>query len=1297
MDHPSSSKAPGTKRQPLAERQPRAASMSGKSPTDGFAVASSPRSIPHHDSLKPENNLSVREKYGANIPAVENNRLSAIGDEAAVESKRHSQISATSTISGTGKSKRKTHVGPWQLGRTLGKGATGRVRLAKHALTSQPAAIKIVSKKSAALAQSASMAQMDRDETIPINAAGLRTMPFGIEREVVIMKLISHPNVINLYDVWENRGELYLVLEYVEGGELFDYVSCYGALPEDEAVRLLRQIIAGLSYCHRYNICHRDLKPENILLDKYRNIKLADFGMAALQPDNRWLNTSCGSPHYAAPEIIYGRQYRGDKADIWSVGIILYAMLNGYLPFDGGDLTSTLRLVKKGEYYLPENLSKAAANLIQRILQKRPEDRITMDEIWQHPLLKGYENLHTSLLPEGQKLIGQPPPLNMSNAPRLERKNDIDAEVLRNLSTLWHGEKQDELVKRLMSSEPNQEKLFYHALMRFREEQLENYPGDPLQYSASDYHHAVKAAPKGAAKRTAAGQIRGHNRRQSQYSIVSDDGQKRDSYYKNPTISVSTATKGSYDPYRSSRTPIVANGANQPTIVIRRGSNDLGQRGNNAATSLRHPAIIRGQTGTTNLPTVPSQDLSELVRQKRLSYSTAASKSSLASSRRDHAIRKSASYRRNVSFQHKRQHSSENSSSRGHSDWHGSKGSQGTRANLRPVSRDTQSFPESQSDPNLPTPLSQTTRARKPGSDIDVKKPRVSSHYWKDEARKVSTELSKICEEAFNRSSVSSSDVGQIPVESPATSVSAPAGAGPQALSQSLRNRPLPETPPEALGKYTLRELADTRSRIVANWGGSDRELLANILTGLDQRIDAELRKQQSQDLRSASDPTTGENGYHPRTSKNRHLAAEDGTMGYVIARGSDDLPGRAASDPLTSKSNKPINDRSIRLVSPDPNSPMAAVEPLNIRKQVLMPLNSLRGGLTESLRIRFDAGGHEVHHLGGTGLDTIEEHPMSPKKRSSGGLAAGARKWSWLGKRMSNAQEDAPPTPPKKNSPQKAITATDSQSSEISASKNSSGAEAIDIGVNSHENVQEAVEKKRRWFQKMFGKSKPKDLPPTASRDHAIAVNDFSDEVETNDSGHNEDRSSASRTGSQRSYPPMTSVDAAAATAAMSPIQVNQNWLAKFFHIKPASKSYVLQVCKAKAKKDIYKILKDWKKYGLRDVRIERRAGQDVIRCRVDAENCKSFLQINEHSQTDLPPDLTMKPVELHAHVYTVLEHGRKANLSIVKLTQERGAASSFYKVCENLEMVLTERGIMMADPVKRKGIEKTMKESGL
>lgn len=218
-------------------------------------------------------------------------------------------------------------------------------------------------------------------------------------------------------------------------------------------MRLFRQIISGLSYCHRFNICHRDLKPENILLDSEGNIKLADFGMAALQPAGHWLNTSCGSPHYAAPEIIYGKRYRGDKADIWSCGIILYAMLTGRLPFDGEDLSSTLKLVKQGEYYLPPELSAEAQDLIQRILQKRPEKRISMSHIWSHPLLRKYEKYHLSISPNGA-LPGPPPPLSMKDCGRpVSKRSDIDGEILRNLRTLWHGAKQDEIVEKLLNVE----------------------------------------------------------------------------------------------------------------------------------------------------------------------------------------------------------------------------------------------------------------------------------------------------------------------------------------------------------------------------------------------------------------------------------------------------------------------------------------------------------------------------------------------------------------------------------------------------------------------------------------------------------------------------------------------------------------------------------------------------------------------------------------------------------------------------------------------------------------------------
>lgn len=174
--------------------------------------------------------------------------------------------------------------------------------------------------------------------------------------------------------------------------------------------------------------------------------------MAALQPAGHWLNTSCGSPHYAAPEIIYGHRYQGDKADIWSCGIILFAMLAGCLPFDGGDLATTLKLVKKGEYILPPWFSAEAVDLIQRILQKKPENRIRIDQMWTHPLLTKYESQHIFNLP--MTSTGPPPPLSSEDFKSyVSHRRDVDAEILRSLQTLWHGKGREELIETLLNDE----------------------------------------------------------------------------------------------------------------------------------------------------------------------------------------------------------------------------------------------------------------------------------------------------------------------------------------------------------------------------------------------------------------------------------------------------------------------------------------------------------------------------------------------------------------------------------------------------------------------------------------------------------------------------------------------------------------------------------------------------------------------------------------------------------------------------------------------------------------------------
>ena len=205
MDTHSVQQRPPSRRQrhPLSDTTSWVNSQISTPTSSHNAYPSSPPSLalPHHGSHMPGGNLQVRNK--AMSPAkAEDKRISAISSEDARNSNRDSQISNSTNASG--KSRRKTHVGPWRLGKTIGKGASGRVRKARHAYTGQDAAIKIVSKKSAELLRSTSLAVMDT-----MGLSGKRTIPLGIEREVVIMKLIEHPNIISLYDVWENRGELY--------------------------------------------------------------------------------------------------------------------------------------------------------------------------------------------------------------------------------------------------------------------------------------------------------------------------------------------------------------------------------------------------------------------------------------------------------------------------------------------------------------------------------------------------------------------------------------------------------------------------------------------------------------------------------------------------------------------------------------------------------------------------------------------------------------------------------------------------------------------------------------------------------------------------------------------------------------------------------------------------------------------------------------------------------------------------------------------------------------------------------
>lgn len=214
-------------------------------------------------------------------------------------------------------------------------------------------------------------------------------------------------------------------------------------------MRVFRQMLSAIGYCHSFNICHRDLKPENILISRQGNIKIADFGMAALhQGPNYHLKTSCGSPHYAAPEVIRSGSYKGDRADIWGMGIILYASLCGRLPFDHGDLGKLLQAVQKGEYHIPDDLSDEAYDLLVKIIQVNPRDRLTVPQIWQHPLIKKYDYLDDL---GGGKYLSMPD-YRRCGRPVL-RRSDINREILRHLKSMWHSLDEAQVIKLLLSEE----------------------------------------------------------------------------------------------------------------------------------------------------------------------------------------------------------------------------------------------------------------------------------------------------------------------------------------------------------------------------------------------------------------------------------------------------------------------------------------------------------------------------------------------------------------------------------------------------------------------------------------------------------------------------------------------------------------------------------------------------------------------------------------------------------------------------------------------------------------------------
>jgi 5'-AMP-activated protein kinase catalytic alpha subunit len=257
-------------------------------------------------------------------------------------------------------------IGSYYLGRTLGEGTYGKVKYGEHAETGDAVAIKI----------------LDKDRLVNNN------MVAQIKKEILILKHLHHPNVVDLQEVLASKDKVYMVMELVPGGELFDKVVAEGPLSEAEARRVFQELLDGLEYCHKQGIYHRDLKPENVLLAADGTVKLSDFGLGYLPSESLHtdlLQTTCGTPNYVAPEVLIRRGYQGEPADIWSLGVCLYVIMAGYLPFDEASLPALFKVIARAQYTIPPWFSPEMTHVLKLILNPDPTRRATIAQLRRHP------------------------------------------------------------------------------------------------------------------------------------------------------------------------------------------------------------------------------------------------------------------------------------------------------------------------------------------------------------------------------------------------------------------------------------------------------------------------------------------------------------------------------------------------------------------------------------------------------------------------------------------------------------------------------------------------------------------------------------------------------------------------------------------------------------------------------------------------------------------------------------------------------------------------------------------------
>ncbi|VBB73510.1 Putative serine/threonine-protein kinase [Podospora comata] len=1135
-------------------------------------------------------------------PAPVNQHLSAVSQEVDLEAAR--RISQFSNVSSNASTTRqlKTHIGPWQLGKTLGKGTSARVRLARHRVTGQLVAIKILSKSTAFINQSGSLANLDRLEyrTPQTDAeGGLRRMPIAIEREIAVLKLIEHPNIIKLLDIWENRSEIYMVTEFVEKGDMFEFIRSVGALREWEVVFYFRQIMSALDYCHSLNICHRDLKPENILLHSSGQVKIADFGMAALQQSqHHQLTTACGSPHYAAPELLRHQAYKGSAVDIWSMGVILFVMLAGYLPFDDDDLGVMIQKAKRAEYRMPPHLSREAQDLIRRMLVPQPANRITMAQMWQHPLILKYPDIPQCFEWEQRQQSGLQK-RNVSPIPEAE----VDIQILRQLKALWHAYPEAELKLKLGQEKPNDQKLFYHLLYNHREVQLENYNNN-VPISKSDYHHLK---PPNWGKRISTCEFTqpgryGQKRAVSKFTVISNVPGKADKD--------ETGTIRSYDPYNASRVFHSVPYASHAKIIIHRnGSQDgIGRSPTTVSHSYRSyrskGGSVRHQLRT------PSQRTATTAGRLRTPRGSMGSIHSHHSTPR---VRVSSRLsRRGVDF----------SAVRKGQKYQGSR--HGSVAAPASIAGDNTTYDR---DAYSPRKATKTPRPTTTVSMADVNNNKKEERVlWGEELKQFHTSIARDIDEAFGSSLLVSapsetllqsregSHLSFSLADSSFAQMSQSSLAGPRSFASNQReySRPLPPVPsqstvsPLSIRKQSL-EVAPVTHKVSLLDPGSSIHL---------------------PDRRVVSDPIHNRSvktvNPLPSIYESSPEAVPAETPASVKNRGLDYL-SRA--------------ENTIRVV----NSPTAVVggdpaavpRPLNVRKLSLHPTKNERPATVQESRRHASYSGHQPTRS----VDNTENGVgAQPKNRVS----------SWF-KRASKDGNSPADTP---------TTGTFPQHGEEYAGSEASGP-SRPVSYSNDEPAASRAQKKKA-FGLSFWKSN-KDGPKMS-----IGDSEFED-VHVHEDGRSQKRSKEKHN-SMAAQSVWSESDGGGRK-----IEVQQNWLARLFRVKPAMRYLCFAIPKRRARQEMAILLRDWRKYGIKDIEVDKE--RNIIFACVAAKNY-----------------LNLKEVSFAIELMTVIEHGKRNQLCIARFTQEKGAASSFHKVVEAISTAFDNRALMVTDKRKISMMIKTL-----